>query len=673
MDWLIHDPLTRFVAQVAVIVAVARALGVLARRVGQPIVVAEIIAGIVLGPSVLGRVAPGVLAGLFPAGSLELLRFASELGLVLFMFLVGLELDPAMLRGRVRASLAVALASLAVPFALGAALAVPLAGLVGAVGSTWVFALFLGTAMSVTALPVLARLLADQGLLRTGLGTLALACAAFDDAAAWCLLAFVVGCVRADGAAGALATTGLALAFVAVMLGVVAPILRRLVARRAGPVAVTHDVLAVAVIAMLVSAWITERIGIHLVFGAFLFGAIVPRRDGLARALAEKLEDVVVVVLLPVFFALSGLRTDVHLVASAGHLVACAAIIVVACAGKLGGSVLAARGAGLAWREAGALGVLMNTRGLMELIVINLGFELGVFSPAIFSMLVVMVVVTTLAATPILRRVYPASEAARDALAADPPPRPSGAYRVLACISREDAGPAMATMTHALGGPGAELIALHLARTPEEEAADVLEPALARATELGLAARPLAFASAEPAGDIVRIADVRDPALVLLAVRADAAVPELVHEVLRRVRTAVAVQVDRGGADPVRVLVPLAGGADDRAALGHAAAVQRATGAALTVLQVVRARRPAAAARAAIAQLERAGARFHVESAIHALPAEAVIERAAAFDLVIAGASLGLGPDGRVLPCAASLLVVRAASSERASARVQER
>jgi Kef-type K+ transport system membrane component KefB len=612
VSWLVDDPLTRFIAQIVVIVAAARLLGRIARRFGQPAVVAEIIAGIVLGPSVLGWLAPSVSSALFPAESLDLVRAASQLGLVMFVFLVGLELDVKLLRGRVRASLAIALATIAVPFGLGAALACGL-GTVAGPGSSLELALFLGVAMSVTAFPVLARMLAEHHLLRTRIGTLAITCAAINDLVAWCLLAFAVSLARAGALADALATTALACAFVVLVLFGVRPLVARLVARVRVPLAVTPDAVALVVVGMLGSAWLTERIGIHFVFGAFVFGAVVPRRDGFARAIAEKLEDIAVVVLLPLFFAISGLRTRIDLVASTDHVLACAAIIAVACVSKIGGTSLAARATGLRWRDAGALGVLMNTRGLMELIVINMGFELGVFSQAMFAMLVVMVLVTTIATSPVLRRIYPAQEAMRDLLATDDArPRPRASYRMLTCIASPPAGPSLVGMANALSGEGAEVIALHLASG--DDAGDVLDPALARAGELGLSARPLAFVSDNPAGDIVRVADLRDADLVLLGALGDVA-----HGVLQHAETTVAVFVDRGltGA-PARVLVP----GTDRAALALAERIRRTTG--VTI----------------------------VESA-----ADAEIARSSTSDLVVLG--VGREADMPLRDCAASLLVVR--------------
>lgn len=602
-SWLIQDPSTRLIAQIVAIVGLARVLGRGARWVGQPAVVAEIIAGIVLGPSVLGWVAPVASATLFPPESLDVLRSASELGLVLFVFLVGLELDLGMLRGRLHASFAIGLASLAVPFALGAALAFH-PGVIGARGGrTLDMALFLGATMGITAFPVLARMLADHHLLRTRLGALAIACAAIDDLLAWCLLAFLVALVRAGSLAGALATSGLAMAFVATMWLVVRPVLGRLANRARTPLTASPDAVALAVIGALGSAWITQRIGIHLVFGAFAFGAILPKRDGFARAIAEKLEDVVTVVLLPLFFATSGLRTHVDLLASASHLTTCAVIVAVACAGKLGGTALTARATGLPWREAGALAVLMNTRGLMELVVLNVGFELGVFPPMMFSMLVVMVLVTTLAATPLLARIYPPQDVIRDLLAAEPrgTARRANMDRVLACIQRPETGPHLIELAGALAHAGSEIVALHLA--PEEDPAipardatdgdEALGPALARAHELGLSVRPLAFASHDPAEDIVRVADVRGAELVLVghAGRAgDLRFEGVVRDVLRQADTEVLVFVDRGfAAPPSRLLVATAGEVPDQAALAIAERLRRATGAPIVALDAGRA------------------------------------------------------------------------------------
>ena len=264
------------------------------------------------------------------------------------------------------------------------------------------FALFLGLSMSVTAFPVLARILNDIGLARTPLGTIALTCAAFEDIAAWCLLAFVVGFVNAS-AGSALFVAVLTVGFASLMLAVVRPIIARLVAglEERSP---TQGTVAVVLVGLLMSAWTTEVIGIHAVFGAFLFGVIIPHQSNLARTLHQNLESLTIL-LLPAFFAFTGMRTEIGLLGGRYEWVVCAIIIAVATAGKWGGAVLGARFTALSWRESSALGVLVNTRGLMELIVLNVGLELGVISQTLFTMMVLMALVTTIATTPLLRRI----------------------------------------------------------------------------------------------------------------------------------------------------------------------------------------------------------------------------------------------------------------------------
>jgi Kef-type K+ transport system membrane component KefB len=407
MSWFVPDSLTRFLVQVIVILAAARALGVLARWVGQPVVIAEIAAGVLLGPSFLGWVAPDVTATLFAPESLGVLRSLSQLGHILFMFLVGLELDLGLLRGRRRASLVISQTSIVVPFALGIALAFWLRPRFGDPGTPMAaFVLFMGSAMSITAFPVLARILAESGLRQTRVGALATACAAVDDVTAWCLLAFAVSVARHAGIEDGLRTTGLAAVYVALMFTAARWLLARGFARPAASGAVSQNQLALMLGLLMVSAWASERIGIHALFGAFLFGVVLPKGEGFVHAVVARLEDVVLIVFLPLFFALSGLRTHLDMLGSASSLLACAAIIVAATAGKIGGGAVAARWTGLPWREATVLGILLNTRGLMELIVLNIGLELGVITPAIFSMMVIMALVTTLMAMPLLRRFH---------------------------------------------------------------------------------------------------------------------------------------------------------------------------------------------------------------------------------------------------------------------------
>jgi Kef-type K+ transport system membrane component KefB len=385
-----------------VVIATARAMGSIFRSVGQPQVIGEILAGIVLGPSLLGRLAPGAEGYLFPATVGPALNIIAQVGVILYMFLVGLELDPALLRKRGHTTVAISHASIVAPFLLGAAIALYLYPKLstGDVPFTC-FSLFLGVSMSVTAFPVLARILTDRRIHKTRMGAIALTCAAVDDVTAWCMLAFVVSVARAQ-AAGAVATIAMALGFIALMIVVVRPAMVRLSLVYGNRGRLTQGVMAAIFVALLVSASATELIGIHAVFGAFALGAVIPHDSGMARELTDRLEDIVIVLLLPAFFAYTGLRTQIGLVSGYEQWMMCALIVAVASAGKFGGSVVAARITGLNWRDSSALGVLMNTRGLMELIVLNIGLEMNVISPTLFAMLVIMALITTFATTPIL-------------------------------------------------------------------------------------------------------------------------------------------------------------------------------------------------------------------------------------------------------------------------------
>jgi Kef-type K+ transport system membrane component KefB len=396
------DTLKHVLLAIVVIIAASRALGAVFRYFRQPAVIGEVVAGILLGPSFFGALAPGVQAFVLPREIAPHLGVIAQVGVILFMFLVGLELDTRLLRKRSEATVAISHASIVVPFVLGSTLALWLYPKVSSrdVGFTG-FALFMGVSLSVTAFPVLARILSDRGLTRTRLGTMALACAAVDDATAWCLLAFVVSIVRAE-ASSSLVTLGLTVLYVGAMIAIVRPLVGRFVRRQELLGNVGRGAASAAFLALLGSALVTEAIGIHALFGAFLLGAIVPHDSLLARELTHRIEDLVIVLLLPIFFAFTGLRTQIGLLETASDWLLCLLIIAVACAGKFGGSAIAGRLTGLGWREASSLGVLMNTRGLMELVVLNVGLDLGVISPRLFAMLVIMAVVTTLLTAPLL-------------------------------------------------------------------------------------------------------------------------------------------------------------------------------------------------------------------------------------------------------------------------------
>lgn len=410
---LLSTPLIVFVAQAFLIIAGSRILGLVTRRMGQPMVVAEVVAGILLGPSLLGAAAPSVEAALFPPASFGALNMVSQIGLILFMCLIGLKLDPSFLRGRVRSAVAISHASIVLPFMLGLVLAVVFYTRLAPANIAFTpFALFMGVAMSITAFPVLARILAELRMMHSKPGAITISCAAVDDVTAWCVLAVVVSIARAAGVGGAIQTIALAVLYVAIMVAVVRPGLAWLDARVGMPV--TQEAFAVVILLVLASSWVTELIGIHALFGAFLFGAIIPRHGKLATALVQKIEDIVVVLFLPLFFSYSGLRTEIGLLDSPADWLICIVIITAACAGKFGGSAIAARLTGLSWREASVIGVLMNTRGLMELIVLNIGLDLGVISTRLFTMMVVMALVTTFMTTPLIERLYPRARSAKD-------------------------------------------------------------------------------------------------------------------------------------------------------------------------------------------------------------------------------------------------------------------
>jgi Kef-type K+ transport system membrane component KefB len=397
------DILLHVLLGLAVVIVSARVLGLLFKHFGQPPVIGEVIAGILLGPSFLGHVAPGAAAYLMPPTVSQYFGVLAQIGVILYMFLVGLEVDMAGLRRGTQATIAISHASISVPFLLGAALAL----LIYPVFSTpdvpfTVFALFMGVSMSVTAFPVLARILTDRRLHKTKLGAIALMCAAVDDVTAWCLLAVVVSIVQAR-VVGSVITVLLTVLYIALIIVIARPAIARWSRHVDGDQGeLGQPVTAAALVLLLVSALTTEYIGIHAIFGAFLLGVVFPHDGRIARELTHRLHDVVIVLLLPAFFAFTGMRTQIGLVDGPVQWLWCLGIIAVACLGKFGGSAAAARLTGMGWRDAAALGILMNTRGLVELIVLNIGLDLKVLSPTLFTMLVLMALVTTFMTTPIL-------------------------------------------------------------------------------------------------------------------------------------------------------------------------------------------------------------------------------------------------------------------------------
>jgi Kef-type K+ transport system membrane component KefB len=399
--------LAAFFLAVAAVVLCARLGGVLAVRLSQPRVMGEVAAGIVLGPTVFGALLPEVQRALFPADIIPYIGVAANLGLIFYMFLVGLELDLGQLKGRVAQTAIVSNTGVAIPMLCGLLVAVPVYSLLAPDAEFVAFALFMGVAMSITAFPVLARILTERRMLTRPLGALALASAAVDDVTAWFLIAL----------ATAVAATGppLEVAWTILLAGVFCVFMASPVRRGLRRMSVAYDEagrvptawITVILAGVLLSAFATEEIGIALIFGAFIMGAVMPRHAGLTEDVTHRLEDFVVLLLLPLFFCFTGLRTNVLLLNNVELLLVTAVLVAVAIACKFGGTILAARVTGLPWRDSAVLGALMNTRGLTELIVLNLALEKGIISEALFAALVLMALVTTFMAGPVINRLDP--------------------------------------------------------------------------------------------------------------------------------------------------------------------------------------------------------------------------------------------------------------------------
>lgn len=397
-------PLGRLLLQLLVIIGVSRLTGQLFARLGQPSVVGEMAAGILLGPSLFGLLSPGGFAFVFPESSLDALKLLSQVGVCLFMFAVGMELDWNHVRHKARALLAMSHAGIVFPYLLGVLLAWPLFGSLAGPGTTFTaFALFMGISMSITAFPVLARILQDRGLTKTPLGHTALTCAAVGDVTAWSILAFAVAIAQASSLGGVAVNLIFVLVFVVAMVWGVRKVLPALLGeRRLASEEPSKGTLAAVLCVVVAAALCTEAIGIHALFGAFLAGAIMPDRHGFRHKINVRVENFSTVLLLPLFFAYTGLRTQIGLLDDLEGWLLCLLIIAVATLGKLGGSAVAARCTGMGWRDSLQLGALMNTRGLMELIALNIGYDLGILSPRIFAMLVIMALATTMLTGPLL-------------------------------------------------------------------------------------------------------------------------------------------------------------------------------------------------------------------------------------------------------------------------------
>lgn len=402
----LHHPLTILLIQIIAVLLMVRLFGFLFNYIGQPGVIGEIVAGIVLGPSVLGFFFPDIFHFLFPASSLTNLELLSQVGLILFMFVIGMELDFSVLKNKINETLVISHAGILVPFFLGILSSYWIYEKYAASQTAFLpFSLFIGISMSITAFPVLARIIQERNMTKTPLGTLAIASAANDDVTAWCLLAIVIAIAKAGTFASALYGVGLTILYIVIMFTVVRPFLKKVGEVYANQEVINKTFVAFILLILIISSCTTEIIGIHALFGAFMAGAVMPSNLGFRKVMMEKVEDISLVFFLPLFFAFTGLRTQIGLINSPELWGVCALLITVAIAGKLGGCSIASRLVGESWKDSLTIGTLMNTRGLMELVALNIGYEMGVLPPSIFVILVIMALVTTFMTTPLLHLV----------------------------------------------------------------------------------------------------------------------------------------------------------------------------------------------------------------------------------------------------------------------------
>ncbi|MTJ11633.1 sodium:proton antiporter [Anabaena sp. UHCC 0187] len=591
--------------EVLIVIGLSRIVGLGFKAIKQPLVIGEIFAGIMLGPSLFGLIAPGLAHSLFPPETMPFLNVLSQIGLIFFMFLIGLELNPKYLKGNLKTAILISNFSVIVPFASAFILSLLLYPLVAGGNVQFIpFALFLGAAMSITAFPVLARIITENNLQRTRLGTLALTCAAVDDVTAWCLLAVAIAVARNGSIDGqAFLTIIESLVYIGFMFTVGRWFLKRFSRhhRRAGRL--SQLLLAVIYMGVVFSALITEFIGIHLIFGAFLLGAVMPKDEELVRELAIKTEDFVLIFLLPIFFAYSGLKTEIGLLNRPELWLLCVLIIVVASAGKFIGAYVAARMSGIDKREASALGWLMNTRGLTELIVLNIGLELGVITPLLFTMLVIMALVTTFMTSPLLEWTYPKRLIRLDVIEpkieiepeTEITPEPSEPYipqyRILVPVANPSTQKGLLQLATAIAINYRQSAIIHplslieleenygFESTPTEadrliaerrqkleELINTLEPQLIRSY-----IQPIVRISSNVARETAQIAEIEQPDLVLVGWHRPAfsnnRLGGRVGQILSTTPVDVAVFVDKGGDRLESLLVPYSANIHDDLAL----------------------------------------------------------------------------------------------------------
>ena len=686
-----HDFLLLLLVQVGIILGLSRLIGLIFQRMNQPQVVGEMVAGLMLGPSLFGLLMPALSARVFPHETIVYLNTLSQVGVIFFLFLVGLELDPKLIRNRGHAAVVISHVSIVAPFLLGCTLALLLYGKLFNAAPHMQFrsvALFMGAAMSITAFPVLARILTERNLHKTKVGAVAITCAAVDDVTAWCMLALVIGIARAGNFRAGIYTAILAAVYVLAMFFVVRPFLKRLQQmydRRGG---LSQAAVGLILLMVLASAYVTEVIGIHALFGAFLLGAVMPKGSAFVRTLTEKLEDFVVVFLLPIFFAYTGLQTRIGVLDSPAMWGMCGLIILTACLGKFGGSTLAARACGMPWREAGAIGILMNTRGLMELVILNVGRDLGVITDAVFAMMVLMALITTALTTPVLHWVYP-----RRLMEQSQTVDTTSGFKVLIPVAMPSSGPRLLRIARLLLGEDEDRMVLPLAlRRPSDgtplhavlsdeavESMPSLKPLIDEAAGLKVPVKAIALVSRDIPSDIARTARLQHVDLILMGfhhpVYTASILGGTVHRVLTGSDNDVAIYVDRGATEPpTRLLVPYLGTVHDQLALELAGRMARTSQLQVTVLHVTRPGKAALNAKAATDRVfDDPSQPMPVTMRVieSANPVDVVIEQAKDFDLVVIGVSDKWGLESQLLgfraeriarEVACSLLIVRKAT-----------
>jgi Kef-type K+ transport system membrane component KefB/nucleotide-binding universal stress UspA family protein len=691
--------------EVLIVIALSRIVGLGCRWIKQPLVIGEIVAGIMLGPSLFGLIAPDLAAALFPAETLPYLNVLSQIGLIFFMFLIGLELNPKYLSGQIDVAILTSNVSIIVPFALATLSSIILYPLVsdGSVSFT-AFALFLGSAMSITAFPVLARIITENNLQRSRLGTLALTCAAVDDVTAWCMLALAIAVAKEGDFIKAIPTIVEALLYIGFMFTVGRWFLQNLakIYRRTGRL--TQFLLAWIYMGVVISALITETIGIHLIFGAFLVGAVMPKDHDLVREIAQKTEDFVLIFLLPVFFAYSGIRTQIGLLNRPELWLLCLLVLAVAIAGKYIGTYAAARVSGIDKREASALGWLMNTRGLTELIVLNIGLSLGVISPLLFTMLVIMALVTTFMTSPLLEWTYPKRLIKLDLVEPESQPESvkellTPAYRILVPVANPSTQKGLLQLAAAIAGGRSSSAVVHplslieieedyaFQSTPEEanrliqerykqleELIQTLEPPPIRSL-----IHPIVRVSNDVARATTEIAALDDISLIVVGWHRPAfsnnRLGGRVGQILSLAPVDVAVYIDRGKESLESLLVPYVGNIHDDLALVIALRLLANSDTAfLSVLQVMQATQEqnefSYEFRNIMQRLpQKVRDRISLIQPKEALePIPAVIEASARVDLTIVGMSrawgierqtLGRYTDELAIQCQSSLLITR--------------